>query len=121
MSFTWNPRLVKTPTPTMSATTIAVAVIVVTVGRTALLAFAVMKKLTPCPHALLPVLQARAHCFNRFCGFYPPKKWPGGGAAKGAVALARKACSRFNAGSIRHSACRQHGMPGGNAGTVAPR
>src|SRR4029077_13540063 len=26
MSMTWNPRLVKTPTPTMSATTIAVAV-----------------------------------------------------------------------------------------------
>ena len=27
MSLTWNPRLVKTPTPTMSATTIAVATI----------------------------------------------------------------------------------------------
>ena len=26
MSLTWNPRLVKTPTPTMSATTIDVAV-----------------------------------------------------------------------------------------------
>src|SRR6516162_8889499 len=26
MSLTWNPRLVKTPTPTMSATTMAVAV-----------------------------------------------------------------------------------------------
>ena len=26
MSFTWNPRLVNTPTPTMSATTIEVAV-----------------------------------------------------------------------------------------------
>src|SRR5262249_61898180 len=33
MSFTWNPRLVKTPTPIMSAMTIAVAVAVDTVAR----------------------------------------------------------------------------------------
>src|SRR5262249_57798552 len=33
MSFTWNPRLVKTPTPFMSAMTIAVAVAVDTFAR----------------------------------------------------------------------------------------
>src|SRR5215467_3209037 len=33
MSFTWNPRLVKTPTPIMSAMTIAVAVAVDTFAR----------------------------------------------------------------------------------------
>src|SRR5262249_18722769 len=33
MSFTWKPRLVKTPTPIMSAMTIAVAVAVDTVAR----------------------------------------------------------------------------------------
>ena len=32
MSFTWKPRLVKTPTPTMSATTIAVATTTETPG-----------------------------------------------------------------------------------------
>src|SRR5207253_6440497 len=31
MSLTWNPRLVKTPTPTMSATTMAVATVTETV------------------------------------------------------------------------------------------
>src|SRR5215471_270131 len=76
MSFTWNPRLVKTPTPTMSATTIAVAVTVVTVGRTALLAVTLMLRPTPCPHAFLPSPGWRSLLFILFYGFSPPKTWP---------------------------------------------
>src|SRR5882672_10691141 len=89
MSFTWNPRLVKTPTPTMSATTIAVAVIVVTVGRIALLAFAVMTRPTPCPHAVLPVLQGGGHCFSTdFAAFPRPKSGPLMGARAGGAECA---------------------------------
>jgi hypothetical protein len=71
MSFTWNPRLVKTPTPTMSATTIAVAVIVETVGRTALLAFAVIIRPTPCPHALLPYYRVEVIAFQFILRLFP--------------------------------------------------
>src|SRR5262249_28752360 len=80
MSFTWNPRLVKTPTPTMSATTIAVAVIVETVGRTALLAFAVIIKPTPCPYALLRYYRVEVHFFSIYFAAFPRLK---NGPAKG--------------------------------------
>src|SRR5262245_57360545 len=110
MSFTWNPRLVKTPTPTMSATTIAVAVIVETVGRTALLAFAVIIKPTPCPHALLPYYRVEVHCFSIYFAAFPRLK---NGPAKG-----------FRRGGAQPPPRRARGRPNHRAGhleTPAPQ
>jgi hypothetical protein len=55
----------------MSATTIAVAVTVVTVGWTALLAFAVMTKPTPCPHAFLPYSRVEVIAFQFNLRLFP--------------------------------------------------
>src|ERR1700735_1153864 len=69
MSFTWNPRLVKTPTPTMSATTIAVAVMQDILATAAPLETGLVIKELSFPHAA--VLRGKAQ----------PEVRPGAGQA----------------------------------------